>query len=91
MNPYMNKELLVMELLIRKDSTSELRSKRFEIRGKVRENGVDYIEIVKTRSWTTFYSEDYFYAEEISPGASTLFESEKNIDAIFLKIQVVDK
>lgn len=86
MNQYMNKELLVMELLIRKDSSSELASKRFKIRGETR----DYIEVLRGDLFNC-YNKCYFDATEISPKASIFFRSEKDIDAIFLKIQLVNK
>lgn len=89
LNPYRyrNKELLVMELLIRKDSSSEFASKKFEILDA--EN--DYINVFTSRNTFNAYPERYFYAEEITSESSMFFRSEKDVDAIFLKIQLVDK
>ena len=88
-NPYMNKELLYTELIVRKDSSTKLLYERYEIRGEV-DGG---IEAWTTKGILTAYSKDYFSGKVIRCIDSNFYYafSEDEVEYILARIQVVNK
>lgn len=89
MNPYMNKELLYTELIVLKDKSTKLLSKRYEVFGSFG----DHIEAWTTSGIRVEYSKDYLYGEEIKCKDSNFYHafSDDEVEYILAQIQIVSK